>query len=180
MQLPPFVRAVRSYCWAATGTGRAIVHALKYGRWYAVAGEMADRLARLTWPADVIRERALLIPVPLAAVRERERGFNQSAVLATALSARWNVRVHTALLERVRATESQTRLTPGERRRNVANAFRIIASARGDLRGAHIVLVDDVVTTAATLNSCAAALHAGGARIISYVTFGRAPTIGDR
>jgi predicted amidophosphoribosyltransferase len=48
------------------------------------------------------------------------------------------------------------------------------------LSGAHIVLVDDVVTTAATLNACAAVLHDAGARIISYVTFGRAPAIGDR
>ena len=53
---------------------------------------------------------------------------------------------------------------------------RIAAS----LRGAHVVLVDDVVTTAATLNACAAALYDGGARIVSYVTFGRAPALGDR
>jgi predicted amidophosphoribosyltransferase len=83
------------------------------------------------------------------------------------------------LLERARATKTQTRLTPGERSRNVSGAFRVRAD-RASLRGSHLVLVDDVVTTCATLNACATALHAGGARILSYVTFGRAPAIGDR
>ena len=54
------------------------------------------------------------------------------------------------------------------------------STARQMLRGSHVMLVDDVVTTAATLNACAAVLHDAGARIISYVTFGRAPAIGDR
>jgi predicted amidophosphoribosyltransferase len=70
-------------------------------------------------------------------------------------------------------------LTPGERRRNVSGAFRAVAG-RCNFRGAHLVLVDDVVTTGATLNECATALHDAGARIISYVTFGRAPALGDR
>jgi len=64
--------------------------------------------------------------------------------------------------------------------RNVHGAFVAGAAARSALRGAHVMLVDDVVTTAATLNACAAVLHDAGARIISYVTFGRAPAIGDR
>jgi predicted amidophosphoribosyltransferase len=65
-------------------------------------------------------------------------------------------------------------LTPGERLVNVAGAFAAPAGAEVRLRGAHVVLVDDVVTTAATLNSAAAALVAGGARVVSYLTFGRA------
>jgi predicted amidophosphoribosyltransferase len=79
---------------------------------------------------------------------------------------------------RTHFTSSQTRLTPEQRLHNVAGAFRVAAHRR-PLRAAHVVLVDDVVTTAATLNACAAALFAGGARIISYVTFGRARLPGD-
>jgi predicted amidophosphoribosyltransferase len=75
---------------------------------------------------------------------------------------------------RVRQTETQTRLTPEDRLRNVSGAFRASDDARARLRGAHVVLVDDVITTGATLNACAAALISGGARIVSYVTFGRA------
>jgi predicted amidophosphoribosyltransferase len=86
----------------------------------------------------------------------------------------------TDVLARTRHTDTQTRLTPGERLRNVSGAFRARPSARSALRGRHIILVDDVVTTAATLNACAAALCDGGARIVSFVTFGRAPALGDR
>jgi ComF family protein len=177
--LPPYVRAVRSAFAIPGGTAERIVHALKYGGWPAVAPAMARRMARLRFPADVEQERAALVPVPLAAARRRERGYNQSAELAHALGARWQLPVRDDLLARTRTTKSQTRLTPGERSRNVSGAFRARAE-RASLRGLHLVLVDDVATTCATLNACAAALHAGGARILSYVTFGRAPALGDR
>ena len=177
--LPVFVRAVRSYCWMIEGPASAIVHALKYDGWPRIAEDMGGRLARLSWPRDVLEERALLIPVPLAASRMRERGFNQSERIARALGARWQIPVLDGVLVRGRATETQTRLTPGERLRNVAGAFHTTAE-RTRLRGAHVIIVDDVVTTGATLNACALALHQSGARIVSYVTFGRAPAVGDR
>ena len=179
LALPPYVRAVRSACWA-TGRALNIVHALKYDGWERVAEGMALRMSRLAWPDDVVRERTALVPVPLSSTRRRERGFNQSEHIARALAPRWNVPVWDDVLVRGRDTETQTRLTPGDRRRNVSGAFRTPLGVRAKLRGAHVVIVDDVVTTAATLNACAAALHDGGARIITYVTFGRAPAIGDR
>ena len=125
-------------------------------------------------------ERAAVVAVPLAPVRERERGFNQSAEIAHALGREWHLPEWDDALVRTRATQSQTRLTPGDRLVNVSGAFGVRPAARERLRGAHVVLVDDVVTTAATLNACAAALVNGGARIVSYVTFGRAPALGDR
>jgi len=100
--------------------------------------------------------------------------------LARALGAHWKLQVSNDLLVRVRHTETQTRLTPGDRLRNVSGAFSAPRSARSALRGKHFVVVDDVVTTAATLNACAAALCDGGARVVSFVTFGRAPALGDR
>jgi ComF family protein len=154
--------------------GGALVHALKYDGWTLSAAEMGRRMAALPWPEDVLRERTAVVPVPLAPPRLRERGYNQSVALAEALGARWQLPLWADALHRTRATRSQTRLTPGERLVNVANAFRACPHAGRALRGAHVVLVDDVVTTAATLNACAAALVAGGARIVSYVTFGRA------
>ncbi|HEX2779070.1 MAG TPA: ComF family protein [Gemmatimonadaceae bacterium] len=178
--LPPYVRAVRSPYWVRSGTALAIVHALKYGGWTEVARGMASRIARVAWPEDVVHERTALVPVPLARDRERERGFNQSALLARSLADRWSMPAWEDVLVRSRATETQTRLTPEQRRHNVSGAFRVAAGAAAGLRGTHIILVDDVVTTSATLNACAAALFDGGARIISYATFGRAPAIGDR
>ena len=140
---------------------------------------MARRMARLSWPQDVVEERAAVVPVPLAAGRARERGYNQSELLAGELGRIWGIPVWRDCVARTKVTETQTRLTPEERRRNVHGAFRA-APDRVNFRGAHLVLVDDVVTTGATLNECAAALYDAGARIISYVTFGRAPALGDR
>jgi ComF family protein len=178
--LPPYVRAARSVCWASGPVGLGIVHALKYQGWHRVAGEMAARMARVAWPKDVLDERAALVPVPLSTKRKQERGYNQSERLAAALAGHWSLPVLDDVLVRARHTQTQTRLTPGERLRNVSGAFRPAASGRSALRGAHVVVVDDVVTTAATLNACAAALCEGGARIVSFVTFGRAPALGDR
>jgi ComF family protein len=177
--LPPYVRAVRSVCWATSGTGGTIIHALKYDGWTGAAAGMAARIARLPWPLDVTLERTAVVPVPLAPVRLRERGYNQSALLARAVGAAWSCPVWESVLERTRATQTQTRLTSDERLRNVSGAFRAVSAARPTLRGAHVVLVDDVVTTASTLNASAAALILGGARIVSYATFGRAPALGD-
>lgn len=177
---PPYVRAVRSVCWARSDTARALLFALKYDAWPRIAEGMAERMARLAWPEDVRRERTALIPVPLAPRRRRERGYNQSEVLAEALGRRWEIPVWKSAICRLRETTTQTRLTPGERSVNVRGAFSVPPPAQNLLRGAHVVLVDDVLTTGATALSCAAALHAGGARIVSIVTFARAPASGDR
>lgn len=175
--LPPFVRCARSVCWVPVGLGGDLVHKLKYDGWTRLAEPLGDRMARLSFPRDVVEERGMMVAVPLAHGRLRERGYNQSTLLAERVGTLWRVPVVEALARR-RTTESQTRLTPEGRLRNVAGAFEI-AISRGELTGRHVILVDDVVTTAATLNACAAALHAGGARIVSYITFGRARAAGD-
>ncbi len=161
------------------GVASQLVHALKYDGWAMIADGMAREMARAQWPSDVVNERACLVPVPLAPWRERERGFNQAARLALALAPHWGIPVRDAL-RRTRMPVSQTRLTPGERTVNVTRAFTVASAGAPHVQGAHCVLVDDVVTTAATLVACAAALVDGGARIVSCVTFGRAPAIGDR
>jgi ComF family protein len=158
----------------------SIVHALKYEGWSAVADEMAERMSRISWPADVVNERAALVPIPLASARKRQRGYNQSALIARELGRRWRIPVWEDVVARSRETSSQTKLTPEERLDNVAGSFRAGDRRVERLQGAHIVIVDDVVTTAATLNTCAKVLYESGARIISYVTFGRAHASGDR
>lgn len=177
--LPRFVRACRSVCWVPEGAGGALVHALKYGGWTRIADPLGARMARTDWPEDVIAERTALVPVPLARERRRERGYNQSELLARVIAGIWAVPVWNDILARHRKTPTQTKLNPGERQANVTGAFSVGAGARSRLRGAHVVLVDDVITTAATMNACAEPLYDHGARIISYVTFGRARSTGD-
>jgi len=167
-------------CWVPAEPASRIIHALKYEGWHCVAGEIGARMARLAWPSDVMAERAALVPVPLARARQRERGYNQSALLASALSRHWGIPAWNECLLRMRDSRSQTELTPEERHANVDGSVRFHPHTEIALSGAHIVLVDDVITTAATLNECARALYESGARIISYVTFGRARAAGDR
>lgn len=174
------VRAVRSVARMDVGSGAQFVHALKYQGWTRVAAPMGRRMARLSWPLDVQEERASLIPVPLGDARRRERGYNQAELLARAVAAEWSVPVWSDTLVRIRETRSQVRLTPSDRAGNVSQAFAVPAHRRTSLRGQHVVLVDDVITTAATVNAAVRGLLDGGARIISCVTFGRAPDPGDR
>ena len=176
--LAPFVRAARSLCWVPHPVSSAILAALKYEGWPGVAEAMGERMAGLAWPRDVRAERAALVPVPLASARRRARGFNQAERLAAAVGRRWAIPVVTGVT-RTRVTETQTRLTPGERLANVRRAFEAVPEDLPRLVGQHVILVDDVLTTGATLNACAGALFAAGVRTVSYLTFGRARTVAD-
>lgn len=162
------------------GAASGLVHALKYHGWRQVAPVMAQAMARVEWPLDVRLERAALIPVPLASTRRRERGYNQAELLARALAHHWDQPVWDDVLVRTKETTSQVRLTPSQRMGNVSRAFAVVPERRSRLDGQHLMLVDDVITTAATLNAAAQALLDGGARIVSCITFGRAPDPGDR
>jgi ComF family protein len=177
--LPDFVRAARSVCWVPAPVPSAALRALKYDGWAAVATEMAVRMARLSWPADVVAERTAVVPVPLARGRIRERGYNQAALLARHIAGYWRIPCWEDAVVRARETGTQTRLTPSERSTNVHHAFRAADDVRLRLPGAHLVLVDDVLTTGATLNAAASSLFDAGARIISYLTFGRARSATD-
>ncbi len=137
-------------------------------------------MSRLSWPRDVVEERAGIVPIPLASARKRGRGYNQSELLARGLSLRWRIPIWERAVVRSRETDSQTRLTPEQRQGNVAGSFQICGGKLDSFEDTHVVLVDDVVTTAATLNECAKVLYDAGARIISYATFGRAHASGDR
>ncbi|HLK10146.1 MAG TPA: double zinc ribbon domain-containing protein [Candidatus Binatia bacterium] len=146
----------------------AAVCALKYRRRRPVAWTLARLLAdRYPFSPD-----AVLVPVPLHLRRLRERGFNQSLLLARGLSRWRRLAVEPRALVRVRPTTAQPGLSRAERERNLGEAFAVRDAAR--IRDRHVVLVDDVLTTGATANACAAALLAGGALRVDVYTVGRA------
>jgi ComF family protein len=114
---------------------------------------------------------ALLVPVPLHPRKRRERGFNQSELLAEAISARAGVPLVKDALVRRRETGTQTGLSAAARRANVRGAFAVRRRAR--IEGQRIVLLDDVYTTGATALACAQALLAAGAREVRLLTLAR-------
>jgi len=142
---------------------------------YESALWLADDLARLLL-ACVHAEYSevefdFVTPVPLYPPRQRERGFNQSALLGAALARRMGVPYKEKAVRRIRPTTSQTGLTAPQRAANVSGAFRIGLFVR--LVGKKVLLVDDVMTTGATVNACAGALRKGGAASVHVVTAAR-------
>ena len=153
------------------GPLRDCVVALKYGGRHRTAGRLAARFREDQRCRAVLRASEVLVPVPLHKDRERGRGFNQAGLLAAALSRSSGVPVCQALI-RTRATPSQTDLSARDRRRNVRNAFALAPDS--DLGHRAVTLVDDVLTTGATLRECALTLRARGAREIRVLTVARA------
>jgi ComF family protein len=171
--LPAALRVLRS-AYLHEGPPREMVHALKFGGWQALADPMGRRMAGVALPDDVRAEVSLVVPVPLAPARRRERGYNQAELLALALCRETGWRCDPATLVRRRSTARQSGLQSRERRTNVATAFSVPPAACGGLSGEHVLLVDDVWTTGATALACLAALVEGGARVVSVLTFARA------
>ena len=153
------------------GELRGIVHAFKYDGRRSLARPLG-RLLREAG-AGLLAGADAVVPVPLHPWKRVQRGFNQSADLARALEL--PVRF---VLRRTRPTRTQAGLTPGQRRRNVSGAFALATwpwrSSRADVGGRTLVLVDDVMTTGATLDACARVLKQAGAREVRVLTLARA------
>jgi ComF family protein len=144
--------------WIYDERAACVVHALKYGARPGLARALGDEMARALPPGY---RPDLVLEVPLHRTRRRERGYNQAAALADALAEAIAAPRLAGALVRTRATRAQARLGPAERRRNVSGAFRVAQPAA--LAGRTVLLVDDVLTTGATLESALAALGAAGA-----------------
>lgn len=169
---PAALRGARSAC-LLHPPADVLVHQLKYRGWRALAAPLAERMAATRLPADVEAEATICVPVPTTRTRMRQRGYNQAELLARAYAATTGREVRT-LLDRAGSSRSQTALQPLARGANVAGAFRVASGAAAVLRRAHLLLVDDVLTTGATAVECARTLQDAGARCVTLITFARA------
>jgi ComF family protein len=143
---------------------------LKYGGRPGVAETMARFMAR---HLDRVPADALVVPVPLHRWRIWKRGYNQAALVATALARRGGLETRLDLLARVKATPPLKAMGARARRDALRGAFRVPERLKPVARGRSILLVDDVYTTGATANACARALKRAGAGDIGLVTWAR-------
>lgn len=153
-----------------------LVLALKFGARLPLAPLMADMLhdvIRHDTECGLLAMPTLLTAVPLGASRLQERGFNQSLEIARTLSRRFDMALVPHLLVRLRDTPAQATLPTGERRRNMRRAFAVPPAAIDHVCGCHIGVIDDVMTTGATLNEIAATLKRFGAQRVTNIVFAR-------
>jgi ComF family protein len=160
---------------------REMLHLLKFEHRRHIAEHVlgrrvADAILKLRpqTSADLV-----VIPVPLFAARERQRGFNQATLLAQAAVKRlrasepaWRLHIHTRALSRIKDTHALYQLNPSQRRHNLRGAFRVLDPAA--LRGREILLIDDIMTTGATARECSRVLLAAGAAKVWVATAARA------
>ncbi|MBK9444941.1 MAG: ComF family protein [Betaproteobacteria bacterium] len=142
-----------------------LIQRLKYGHQLALTAWFGQQLAAAC--ATLTFDR--IVPMPLHLGRLAERGFNQATEISRTLARERAMTIDNGCCERVRATTPQEGLTLRERRRNLRNAF----ACNSDLNGEHVLLVDDVVTTGASVNECARTLRLHGASEITVLTVAR-------
>jgi ComF family protein len=150
---------------------RKLVHALKYGDRLDLAPTMGRWMARAG--CELLADADALVPVPLHWRRQWARRFNQSALLAHIIARTSGRVVAHGALKRVKATPQQVGLDKSERAHNVQGAFRVPAAGRAEVAGRKLLLIDDVLTSGATVDACTRALLRAGAASVEVLVFAR-------
>jgi ComF family protein len=166
----PFQHATSFAYFTEDGLLQHMLHGLKYRGRKEIGEYFGRRFARRLHTTDWISTVDAIIPVPLHLTRMQRRGYNQSQVIAEAMSETLQIPSLPNVLARVRNTESQVNKTRHERTENMRSAFAV--TDNNAIAGKHILILDDVLTTGATIEACAAALLAVEGVKISIVTIG--------
>jgi ComF family protein len=148
------------YVFESEGKIHNIIHSIKYNRRFRIGVLLGNKLAEVLWSKISSWKIDIIIPVPLHHLKKAERGFNQSEFIARGLSDSSTIPFSTNIIKRIRFTESQTKLSLRQREVNVAGAFKV--SQKKKVVKKNILLVDDVITTGATVNECAKVLIENG------------------
>ncbi len=164
---PPRIARTRAAV-AYDDLSRGLAIRLKYGRKVAIARTMARYMAPLVEQASGDR---LLVPVPLHRTRLWQRGFNQAALVARELARRVQLQSDPFVLRRIKRTPPLRDMSPLQRRKAVAGAFRVPDKSK--VAGKTIILIDDVLTTGSTAESCARALRRAGAARVELISWAR-------
>lgn len=159
------------------GTLQILIHQLKYDEMTIAGVELGRQVAVAMATLFGEIPDATLVPVPLHAAKERERGYNQSVYIARGIQSLTGLPVSARLLRRRKNTPSQTHLNREERLANVQDAFELARDAR--VEGASFILVDDVITTGATIQECARVLKEHGAHRVYAASIALAAYAGD-
>lgn len=172
LKQPPIydkARAVALY----EGTMRTLIHKLKYQDRHELTTLLTTMM--LTAGSELIRESDLLMPIPLYRWRFWQRRFNQSTLLATKLAEHTGLPLDLTSLIRHKKTRQQVGLTEQQRKRNMQGAFQLRKSAQPQLEGRKILLIDDVMTTGATVNSAATLLKKAGCHSVMLLSLATVP-----
>ena len=170
---PPAYARARAVACFDDGPVRALIHQFKYADrpdYAKTLGAWMERAGR-----DLVPDADVIVPVPLHPRRLWERRYNQAALLALAIGRLTGKPVDLTSLRRVKATQSQVGMTRSQRADNIQGAFRLDPGGRG-VRAARVLLVDDVLTTGATVNAAANVLLRSGAAAVDVLVFARVVT----
>ena len=154
------------YYFEKDGPLQHLIHELKYNGMTAVGERFGGELGKMLQGRFSPALSGLVIPVPLHRVKLRERGYNQAECISKGIARTLNLPLLGKAACRVTYTQSQTSLTRVQRAKNVENVFSVPTKKRAMLRGQTILLIDDVITTGATMRSCAQALRDGEAKSV--------------
>ena len=166
----PIERASALFFYEPKASTRELIYDLKYRGYPMIGEEMGALIARRYQPAGFFEGVDAIIPVPLTRRRRWQRGYNQSEMLARGIREVTGLPILTDVLKRTSFKGSQTKRNQWERRENVDGVFRLVRP--DDIRGKHILLIDDIITTGATIVACADELCKAGDVKISVLSLG--------